>query len=54
MRGHAAAAAGAAVDEPTPLGRVVSYLLLGFWAFVVLFPLYWVVDHLVQAADRRQ
>jgi multiple sugar transport system permease protein len=30
-----------APDEPTPLGRVVSYLLLGFWAFVVLFPLYW-------------
>ena len=33
----------AAPDEPTPLGRVVSYLLLGFWAFVVLFPLYWLV-----------
>src|SRR5262249_43010208 len=25
----------------TPVGRVVSYFLLGFWAFVVLFPLYW-------------
>ena len=34
-------------------GRVLL-LLLGFWTFVVLFPLYWVVDHLVQAADRRQ
>src|SRR6185369_9022078 len=28
---------------PTPLGRVVAYLLLGFWAFVVLFPLYWLL-----------
>ena len=32
-----------APDEPTPLGRVISYVLLGFWAFVVLFPLYWVI-----------
>jgi multiple sugar transport system permease protein len=32
-----------APDEPTPLGRVISYVLLSFWAFVVLFPLYWVI-----------
>ncbi|MFO1056471.1 MAG: carbohydrate ABC transporter permease [Dongiaceae bacterium] len=32
-----------APDDPTPLGRVVSYALLGFWAFVVLFPLYWLL-----------
>ena len=28
--------------EPSPLSMAVSYALLGFWAFVVLFPLYWV------------
>ncbi len=31
-----------AIDEPTPFWKVVSYVLLGFWTFVVLFPLYWV------------
>ena len=30
-----------AADEPGPVGMVVSYVLLGFWAIVVLFPLYW-------------
>ena len=28
--------------DPSPLSMAVSYTLLGFWAFVVLFPLYWV------------
>ncbi len=28
------------LDLP-PLGKLVSYLLLGFWGLVVLFPLYW-------------
>jgi multiple sugar transport system permease protein len=28
--------------EPSPLGMVLSYAVLGFWALVVLFPLYWV------------
>ena len=28
--------------DPSPLSMAVSYALLGFWAFVVLFPLYWV------------
>ena len=28
--------------EPSPLSMAASYVLLGFWAFVVLFPLYWV------------
>jgi len=32
-----------APDDPTWIGRIVSYALLGTWAFVVLFPLYWVV-----------
>ena len=31
-----------AIDEPTPFWKVVCYVLLGFWTFVVLFPLYWV------------
>ena len=31
-----------AIDEPTPFWKAVSYLLLGLWSFVVLFPLYWV------------
>jgi multiple sugar transport system permease protein len=28
--------------DPSPLGMAVSYAILGFWALVVLFPLYWV------------
>jgi multiple sugar transport system permease protein len=31
------------VSRPSPAGMVVSYLLLGFWALVVLFPLYWLL-----------
>ena len=29
------------LDELSPLGKAIAYLLLGFWTFVVLFPLYW-------------
>src|SRR2546428_11313645 len=29
------------INPPPPLGALGSYLALGFWAFVVLFPLYW-------------
>mgnify|MGYP001816207259 CR=1 FL=1 len=29
------------INEPSPFGKVVSYLLLGVWTLVVLFPLYW-------------
>ena len=28
--------------DPSPLTMALAYLILGFWAFVVLFPLYWV------------
>jgi multiple sugar transport system permease protein len=28
--------------DPSPLSMALTYLALGFWAFVVLFPLYWV------------
>ncbi len=27
--------------RPSPIWMAISYVLLGFWAFVVLFPLYW-------------
>ncbi len=30
------------VFAPSPAHMAASYLILGFWAFVVLFPLYWV------------
>jgi multiple sugar transport system permease protein len=30
------------IFEVSPLGAILSYLVLGFWAFVVLFPLYWI------------
>lgn len=30
-----------ALDEPPLIWKAVSYLLLGIWSFVVLFPLYW-------------
>jgi multiple sugar transport system permease protein len=26
----------------SPIGAIASYLVLGFWTFVVLFPLYWI------------
>ncbi len=29
------------IDTPSPLGMVISYLVLGIWSLVVLFPLYW-------------
>src|SRR6266536_1663695 len=29
------------VRDLSPLGKVVAYLILGLWALVVLFPLYW-------------
>ncbi|HEY3229640.1 MAG TPA: carbohydrate ABC transporter permease [Roseiflexaceae bacterium] len=31
------------VFVPSPAGKLLSYLALGFWTFVVLFPLYWLV-----------
>jgi multiple sugar transport system permease protein len=29
------------VGDLSPLGKLVAYLILGFWALMVLFPLYW-------------
>lgn len=31
------------IYTPSPFGMAVSYLLLAIWAFVVLFPIYWLV-----------
>ncbi len=31
------------VTGVSPLGALISYLILGFWAFLILFPLYWIV-----------
>lgn len=31
------------INTPSPVGTVLSYLVLGFWAFLILFPLYWLV-----------
>ena len=30
-------------NTPSPGGAVLSYLMLGFWAFLILFPLYWLI-----------
>lgn len=29
------------IHTPSPMGMVLTYALLGFWALVVIFPLYW-------------
>ena len=29
--------------DPSPLMMVLSYIVLVFWAFVALFPIYWTV-----------
>jgi multiple sugar transport system permease protein len=30
-------------NSPSPAGTVLSYLVLGVWSFLILFPLYWLV-----------
>ncbi|MGZ9222837.1 MAG: carbohydrate ABC transporter permease [Anaerolineales bacterium] len=30
-------------NTPSPIGQVLTYLALGFWAFLILFPLYWLI-----------
>jgi multiple sugar transport system permease protein len=30
-------------NTPSPVGKVLSYLVLGLWAFLILFPLYWLI-----------
>ena len=29
--------------ELSPWAKLVAYIILGFWTFVVLFPLYWLI-----------
>lgn len=31
------------INTPSLVGAILSYLVLGFWAFLILFPLYWLV-----------
>ncbi len=31
------------IFRPSPFQALISYLVLGFWALIVLFPLYWIV-----------
>src|SRR6185295_16900722 len=31
------------INTPSPVGAALSYLVLGVWAFLILFPLYWLV-----------
>jgi len=31
------------LHSPSPVGMIISYVLLAAWAFVVLFPIYWLV-----------
>jgi len=31
------------INAPSPVGAVFSYLVLGFWALLILFPLYWLI-----------
>jgi len=30
-------------NTPSPVGAVLSYLMLGLWTFLILFPLYWLI-----------
>jgi multiple sugar transport system permease protein len=30
-------------NTPSPLGKVMTYLVLGSWALLILFPLYWLI-----------
>ena len=30
-------------NTPSPVGKLLSYLILGGWAFLILFPLYWLI-----------
>ncbi|MBI3166905.1 MAG: carbohydrate ABC transporter permease [Chloroflexi bacterium] len=31
------------INTPSPVGAILSYLVLGFWAVLILFPLYWLI-----------
>src|SRR5215207_3146626 len=31
------------INTPSPIGAILSYLVLGIWALLILFPLYWLI-----------
>jgi multiple sugar transport system permease protein len=31
------------INTPSPIGAILSYLVLGAWALLILFPLYWLI-----------
>ena len=31
------------INTPSPIGAILSYLVLGTWALLILFPLYWLI-----------
>ena len=31
------------INTPSPIGAILSYLVLGMWALLILFPLYWLI-----------
>src|SRR6185503_1974888 len=39
-------------NTPSPVGKVFSYLVLGFWAFLILFPLYWLIITSLKVASQ--
>jgi multiple sugar transport system permease protein len=43
VRGTVKAVARRSPTDLSPRGKVVAYLILGFWSLIVLFPLYWLV-----------
>jgi multiple sugar transport system permease protein len=30
-------------NTPSPVGKVLTYAVLGFWSFLILFPIYWLI-----------
>ena len=39
-------------NTPSPVGKVFSYLILGFWAFLILFPIYWLIITSLKVASQ--
>jgi multiple sugar transport system permease protein len=31
------------INKPSPVGALLSYIVLGFWALLIIFPLYWLI-----------
>jgi len=39
-------------NTPSPVGKVFSYLILGVWAFLILFPIYWLIITSLKVASQ--